>query len=516
MLIKEIQSISRSIPGLTKANPEKLLEVTFNLKSIINILIKFIFIRILEVKYSVLLLILPLTICGCAIHSDPATLDMVLPKQWNEAANNAPQPDMNWWSSFNSAELEQLIAIALAESPDMTIATERVRQAEAAVRSAGSSLFPSLSLDASSGSRRTSSDSDGSTTADSSSAGLGVSYEVDLWGRIGAGKRAAEASLEGSRYDQETARLTLTTGVANAYFQVLVTRARLDVARNNLAIAERLMRIVDVQYRNGTASALDLSRQTTAVLTTRAAVPPLEVQERQTLSALAILLGRQPQGFALGAGAIGDLAIPEIGAGLPSELLTRRPDLASTEAQLRAADANVDAARAALLPSVKLSGSGGLSTSELFSMGDPVRSLGLTGSLAQSIFDGGRLRSQVAISESQRRQLLESYRAAILTALKEVEDALSNAERYRQQEIAQMAIRDESARSLHLAELRLREGADDLSTVLEAQRTLYSAEDQLAQLRQSRLSSAVDIVKAVGGGWQRGVDSGTTARQESP
>jgi outer membrane protein TolC len=160
-------------------------------------------------------------------------------------------------------------------------------------------------------------------------------------------------------------------------------------------------------------------------------------------------------------------------------------------------------ARAALLPSVRLTGSGGLSASDLLSLNSPTRSLALTGTLTQTIFDGGRLRSQVNISEAQRRQLLESYRASILIALKEVEDALGNAERYRRQELAQAAIRDEAQRSLQLSELRLREGADELSTVLEAQRTLYAAQDQLAQLRSARLRSAVDIVKATGGGWQR-------------
>src|SRR5690606_15838526 len=362
---------------------------------------------------------------------------------------------------------------------------------------------PFVDVGASSGRRRSAQDGGDYDTSDTSGVSLGVSYEVDLWGRVRAGKRAALAQLDGSRYDRETARLTLTSGVANAYFQVLATRARLQVARNNLQIAERLLRIVDVRYRNGAASALDLSRQTTAVLTQRAAVPPLEVQERQTLSALAILLGRPPQGFAVAGEDIGSLAIPEVGVGLPSELLMRRPDLAAAEAQLLAADANLDAARAALLPSLQLSGSAGLSSVDLLDLGSPTRAFSLSSSVAQSIFDSGRLRSQVASSESQRRQLLESYRSSILTACKEVEDALSNAGRYREQEFAQSAIRDESRRSLQLAELRLREGADELSTVLEAQRTLYSAEDQLAQLRLSRLSTSVDIVKAAGGGWQR-------------
>ncbi|MDB6060489.1 MAG: hypothetical protein JWM78_592 [Verrucomicrobiaceae bacterium] len=455
------------------------------------------------------------TFSGCAFHGEPAKLTMPLPATWNEQGAAAPQPTPEWWNDFASTQLAELIAIALAESPDINIASERVRQAEAALRNTGSSLFPFVDLGASSGRRRTTPDDGGSTTSDSSNLSLGVSYEVDLWGRISAGKRAARASLDGSRYDRETVRLTLTSGVANAYFQVLATRARLQVARSNLEVAERLLRIVDVRYRNGAASALDVSRQTTTVLTQRAAVPPLEVQERQTVSALAILLGRPPEGFAVAGEAIDRLVVPDIGVGLPSELLTRRPDLAVVEAQLLAADANLDAARAALLPSLQLSGSGGLSTSDLFSLSAATRSLSLGTSVAQTIFDGGRLRSQVDTSESQRRELLENYRASILNALKEVEDALSNAQRYRDQETAQAAIRDESQRSLRLAELRLREGADELSTVLEAQRTLYSAQDQLVQLRLSRLSTGVDIVKAAGGGWQR-ADAGANTEVVGP
>ncbi|HSB94959.1 MAG TPA: efflux transporter outer membrane subunit [Spongiibacteraceae bacterium] len=466
-------------------------------------------INLIEIKSKVLLAVAIATLSGCAIRSEPAQLTMPLPEHWSEAGATAAQPEPDWWQSFDSDELGSLIAIALQESPDMAIAIERIRQAEATVRSAGSSLFPSLNLDASSGRRRTTPDGGATSISDSTSVGLGVSYEVDLWGRLSAGQRAAEAVLDSSRYDRETARLTLTTGVANGYFQVLATRARLQVARDNLAIAERLMRIIDVRYRNGAASALDVSQQTTAVLVTRAALPPLEAQERQALSALAILLGRQPQGFTLADKNITDLAVPEIGAGLPSELLMRRPDLASAEAQLRAADADLDAARAALLPSMQLAGSGGLTTGDLLGLSAPIRSVGISGSLAQSIFDGGRLRSQVASSESQRRQLLETYRAAILAALKEVEDALSNANRYYQQEIDQTAVRDEARRTLRLAELRLREGAAEMSTVLEAQRALYSSEDQLAQLRLSRLSSAIDVIKAAGGGWQRGADLST-------
>jgi outer membrane protein TolC len=193
-----------------------------------------------------------------------------------------------------------------------------------------------------------------------------------------------------------------------------------------------------------------------------------------------------------------------VAPGLPAELLVRRPDLASAEAQLAAADADVAAARAALLPDIQLSGSAGLASAALLSLANPASSVALSAAVAQTLFDGGRLRGRVETARSQRIQLVESYRQAIHAALKEVEDGLGNAERNRQQEASQLLIREEARRSLRLAELRYREGVDDLLTVLDAQRTLFQAEDQLAQLRLSRLTGALDLYKALGGGWAAG------------
>lgn len=454
-----------------------------------------------------LALIASLSLGACAIHSEPAKLSTQLPSAWQETASPEQTLSDKWWLGFNSAELNRLIDVAIAESPDVAIAVQRISQAEAAVQTIGTSLFPSLDLSGGTTRQRTNRSGQGTSTGSSTNASLGVSYEVDLWGRVRANVRASEAFLESSRYDLETARLTLISGVANAYFQVLSTRVRLDIANNNLATAERLLRIVDARYRNGVASALDLSRQQTAVLTQRNVVLPLEVQVRQNVTALAILTGRIPQGFQVGNENLQSIAIPEITPGLPAELLQRRPDLASAEAQLRSADADVDAARAALFPSLQLTASGGVASSALLSLADPTKTLSIGASLAQSIFDGGRLRSQVRLSEAQRLQLLETYRKSVLTALKEVEDGLSNVSRYQREELAQIAIRNEAERSLRLAELRYKEGADDLSTVLDAQRTLYSAEDSLAQVRVSRLNSSIDMAKALGGGWQQNLSS---------
>jgi len=199
---------------------------------------------------------------------------------------------------FGSPSLQELVEAALAANPDIRIATERVRQAEIQLRAAGASLLPLATAGGDTAWRRSDAGS-GSRTIESESTGasLEISYEVDLWGRLAAGVSGADAFLAASRYDFETVRLTLVSGVANTYFQLLAARARLDIARENLAIAERVFGVAEARYRNGAASALDVSRQRSIVLAQRAAILPLETAERQTIAALAGLLGSPPQGF---------------------------------------------------------------------------------------------------------------------------------------------------------------------------------------------------------------------------
>ncbi|GAB4293651.1 MAG: efflux transporter outer membrane subunit [Thiohalomonadaceae bacterium] len=440
---------------------------------------------------------------GCASTDTIQRPRVALPETWTEATSAQVEPlTEGWWQQFNSTQLEALVQEALTASPDLAAAQEKVVQAELQVRQSGASLFPALSLSGSTGVRRNDPADEPATNSESTSVSLGASYEVDLWGRIDADVRAAEATLSAAHYDFAAARLSLVAAVADAYFQSLALRERLRIARENLAIAERVLGVVEARYRNGAASALDLTRQQTAVLTQRSALLPLEVQERQTVRALAILLGRAPQGLALMQEDFAQLHIPAVAPGLPAELLLRRPDLARAEAQLAAADANVAAARAALLPSISLSASAGVATTELLSLANPVTTLGLSAGIVQSLFDGGRRRAQVASSESRRRELVENYRKAILTALKEVEDILGNAARNTQQEAMQEQIVAHAQRTLRLAELRYREGADDLLTVLDAQRSLFQAQDTRVQLRLARLGAALDLYKVLGGGWR--------------
>jgi outer membrane protein, multidrug efflux system len=414
-----------------------------------------------------------LMLAGCATKVDNTQPALALPATWSEGVPTAATArlEREWWRSFRSEELVRLVDEAQAGSTDLMIAAERVKQAELAARLAGASLFPQVDVGADTGERFTATPGSGNTqTTRFTSAAISASYEIDLWGRVAATVRGSEATLLGSRYDLETARLSLTTGVANAYFQVISLRMRLVVARENLAIAERVQGIVEARYRNGVATALDASRQRTAVLTQRT-------------------------------------------AGLPSSLLNRRPDLASVEAQLAGADADVAAARAALFPTISLSATAGMSSTALLTLSNPIFSAEIAASIMRTIFGADRLRSQIQTSESTRRQLVLSYKRSVYTALKEVDDALGNATRNHEQERNQVVIRDEARRALSLSELRFKEGADDLNSLLDAQRTLFAADEALALQRLNRLSGSIAVFKALGGGWERPDPSKTPATE---
>lgn len=449
-------------------------------------------------------LVASLVACSSTPSGQADKRDLPLPTQWNQAPQaSARLPDATWWQQFESPQLSRLVQAALAESPDLRVAIERVKQAQAQLGVSRVAQLPSANLSGSTASRQTDGGNGMSrVTSESTNASLAISYEIDLWGRVAAGVAGSQASLQASEFDVETARLTLVANVANSYFQSLALAARLETAKRNLEVAERVLKVVLAKNRYGVATSLDVTRQQTTVLTQQTALVPLQAQWQQQLGALAVLLGRTPQAFALEPDTLAAIAAPQVAAGLPSDLLWRRPDLARTDADMRGAQANVAAAKAALLPSFSLSGSGGLGTATLLSLSNPSSTLGLTASLAYSLFDGGRQQAAVSIAESQRRVIIENGRKAVLTALKEVEDALGNAHRFEQEERAQQDIVRVSRLSLKSAELRYREGVDDLLTVLDTQRTLFQAEDQLLQAKLSRLTAAVDLYKALGGGWQ--------------
>lgn len=411
--------------------------------------------------------------------------------------------EKDWWRAFESAQLTQLVEGAQQKNPDVVIAAERVKQAELQMKIANASLFPSLGLSAST--RESKSKPDGSdwSTSDSSSAGLSASYEVDLWGGEMASRHASKAGYKSTVFSNEATRLSISAGVATAWFNYLALQERIATTKKNIEIAERIQKIVDSLYRNGLANAADVAVQKTNLLSQQNALLPLQLQLDQTRAAIALLQGQIPQGYQLASEKIIDLKIPTITAGIPANVITRRPDVASSEAQLQASSANVYAARAALLPSFQLGANMGRSASELFSLNPATQTAGWSLSLAQNLFASGRYVNQVRVSESRRVELLEQYRKVILTALLEVDDALNRVNVTQQQEANQQNIVEQAARSLRLNEVRYREGSIDLQGLLDSQRSLFQSQDSLAQQRLARLKAAVDLYKALGGGWQK-------------
>jgi NodT family efflux transporter outer membrane factor (OMF) lipoprotein len=431
-----------------------------------------------------------------------------MPEQWSEPlpvarAESGVESSVaaEWWQGFASAELNRLLEIAFRDNPDLLISAERVRQAEIALRLTSAARLPNVNANLGTSKSRSTPDGGTTTRREASSLGVSMSYELDLWGRIAATVAAGEASLQATRFDHATARLSLAASVTSVYFESLAAGERLRIAEENLAAAERILAIVEARHRHGVATSLDVSQQSTTVLAQRAALIPLAVQARQLRSALALLLGQMPQDMNLAGEPWADLRIPLLIPEMPASLLTRRPDIAAAEASLAASDANVAAARAALLPGVSLSASGSLGSEVLLDLAHPTRSLSVALSLAQNLFDGGRLRLQTESARSQRAVQIIHYAQVVRAALKEVEDALGNVEKTARQETAQQAVLAQASRSLRLAELRYREGAGDLLSVLESQRTVFSARDQLVTLRLSRLQAAIELARAMGGGW---------------
>ncbi len=456
---------------------------------------------------------LALAACTGAAPERPAPVaDRPMPADWSmaPAVDALPWPATDWWRGFASDELDRLIETARLRNLDLAAAAARVRQADAQARIAGAPLLPTV--DANTNARRSGPVERPGDASTPLSLSVGAAYELDFWGRNAAGLDAAEAALAASRFDRETVAITVTAGVAAAYFDVLSQRERLGIAQLNLEIAERVLELVETRVREGAASPLDLARQRAQVENQRAAIPVLESGLNAARVTLAILLGLPPQAFDVAAVGLDGLAAPLVGAGLPAELLARRPDIGRAEANLAAADANIQAARAAFFPQATLSASLASSAGNFAALLEPASmAYTLGANLVQAIFDGGRRQGQVALAEARRLELVHTYRAAVLAAFGDVERTLVDLDARHRQEERKAAELEQARLSYDLAEQRYRAGVEDLLALLDAQRTLYQAEDQYGQVRLARFQALVALYRALGGGWDGTFSQALTA-----
>ena len=463
-------------------------------------------------RKKILISPLLLTVAGCTslwFPYEPPVIET--PAAWRETAvatntettASAVLPDPSWWQLFGTPELTQLIQTAHAKNHDMGAAIARIRQASAQVTIQGAPLLPTISASGD-GAHTHAGSTAKSTSGNRFNAKLNASYELDFWGKHHAAKESAEASLAASQFDAEVVRLTTTASVAKIYFDLLATDARIAIARENAANAEKTLAAIRSRYAQGVANALDVAQQESETASRQAALPPLALQRSNDLDALAILVGSLPESFTAPTATLAAITVPAIPAGLPSDLLMRRPDVQKAEADLMAAHANINNARAAFFPSITLTGQTGYSSaalSALFHPGSLITSYGAN--LAQPIFNNGALSGALELSKGEYDEMLEHYRAAVLAAFADTEDALAGVAQTRAQEQAQMKVVAAARKAYQLAQQQFGGGIINITTLLETQRSLFNATDALAQIKSSHLQAMATLYTSLGGGWKK-------------
>ena len=457
------------------------------------------------------LLCIVISSAGCILTKDLPDPALDIPDGYKAARLTKAAdalPTLDWWRGFRSTELTTLMQEAQTVNLDIAAATARFLQADAQARITGAALLPNLSgAGQETYSRNSGSSSSGLTNGGREvvnySASLSASYQLDFWGQNRDAAQAAEETAVASRFDRDVVALTTLTTVANAYFQVLTSQDRLRTAQHNIESATRILNAIKERFKAGTGTDLDVAQQEAVLANQRASVPPLRQTLDQNINALATLVSRPPESVRITGGSLNQIAIPRVTPGLPSELLTQRPDIRRQEAQLASATANVGSARAQFFPSIQLTGQGGYQSSALSALFQPQAAFfSLVGSATQPIFDGGRILGNFELTKAKQDELLQTYRKTVVQSFADVDNALMS---IRQTTIKLRLQRDvlaASRRAFELSEQQLRAGTADIVTVLNTQLTLFQAEDALWQAQLARLLAIVSLYQALGGGWE--------------
>lgn len=451
-----------------------------------------------------------LALAGCTLGPDYARPAVATPLAWKEAPPAepdavAPSLPVAWWEIFGDTELNRIATQVVAVNHDLQRAAARVDEARALARLSAADLVPRLSGGAANARFRTSENREPRTpgaTAYDHAARLDLGYEIDFWGRVRRASEAARAEAAAVADDWHTARLTLTAEAARHYFHVRTLDAERTIIGATLALRRDALALQETRAGAGLIDEADVARARTELANVEAELHALTRNRARSEHALAILCGQSPAEFALGAQPA-PIPVPAVPAGLPATLLQRRPDLAAAEHQLAAASARIGVAQADFFPRLSLTGSAGLASAELGSLlegGSRVWSFGP--SLSLPLFDGGRNRATLAATEARYAQATSTYRAAVLRAFGEVEDALSDLAALSAQADAVgralAAARDTAA----LARERHLRGLSSYLEVVDAERAALQAERMGAQLLGQRTLSTILLAKAVGGGWE--------------
>lgn len=448
-------------------------------------------------------------LCACATDKDPPQPSPSVPSAYRSspATENLPRPSTDWWREFTSSELNRLQDAALANNRDLRAAIARIAQAHAQARLAQAALLPSIDAF---GRRETAAPADGPGTVTSSrdwrsenryQAGLRANYEIDLWGRSGAAAESALALAVASIHQRESVALTLTADLAAAYFEYLSLGDRIAIAERGVRSRRNSLAAIDKRVGGGESAAGEAALLRIALASAEAAAAALVQRRERAFNRLALLTGVSPAELKLEQRSLAGISVPAINPGLPSELLCRRPDIRRVEAQLSSAQFDVRSLRASLLPSFSLLGEIGYGSRHLLALSNPASLFFLAaGSFAQSVFDGDRKAAQLEAARARHLELLEQYAGILLTALREVEDALAGTRLTEEQHAALVEAASASRTAFAIIRRTYEIGAADYIALLDTEQKMYVNEDAADGALYDRVRAAIDLYKALGGG----------------
>ena len=447
-------------------------------------------------------LMLALALVGCqSADVQRAEPTLAIPAAWRADIGPASPVEGVWWRNFHDSALNQYVDQALRYNSDVLIARERVNEYQARAYAADGSLFPTLDAGLTGTRARAQSAATGlpihSTVY---KGGLTASYDVDLWGANRSASDAAEASLAAQKAAAAAADLTVATSVSVGYITLLSLDEQLQVTEQTLKSREEAYKLAKRQYETGYTSRLELMQADSALRSTRAQVPLLRHQIAQQENALSVLLGNNPGEVKRNAfDKLTPLSLP---LQLPSTLLNRRPDIAQAQRQLIAADATLASSQAKLLPSINLTATGSFQDRTLPDLLDnPLRLWSIGGSILAPLLNRQALNAQVDVSMAQRNQALYSYEKTVRSAFKEVNDSLDAITRYGEQLTELQGQEDVAQETLRLAQNRYNNGYSSYLDVLDAQRTLFSTQISVVQVKNNLLLAQIDLYRSLGGGW---------------
>jgi multidrug efflux system outer membrane protein len=452
-----------------------------------------------------------LALTGCMVGPKYKRPPVTVPDTFRGIAPDAgPQTatsigDEKWWEVFQDPQLQGLIREALSQNYDVRIAATRVLQAQAVLGITRADQFPTITGGASSSNERLPATRITPAFETSpSQVNLSLFWELDFWGKYRRATEAARANLLATEWGQKAVISSLVSNVASAYFQLLELDSEMEISRNTLASRKESLRLVEVRAKGGATSMLDVRQSEQLVYTAAGTIPDLERRIEQQENLISTLLGKNPAPVTTGKPLVESVILPTVPAGLPSALLGRRPDIQSSEQQLVAANARIGVAKAAYFPQITLTAVGGYQSSALTNLfTGPAGLWSFGGQLVQPIFTGGRIRSNVRLTEAQQQEVILVYQQSIQQAFREVSDSLV-AYRKNQEFRSQLELLTNSAQdATRLSDMRYRGGVTSYLEVLDSDTRYFDAQLNLAQARLNERLALVQLYNALGGGWQQ-------------